>query len=60
MPTRSHKPNGTVCKRKDVKVQPWQAIVKFPDPDRPDRWKTQFETFTRKSDAQAWRDAKLA
>jgi len=60
MPNRPHNPNGTVRKRKDVKTNPWQAIVKFPDPDQPDRWKTQSQTFSRKSEAQAWCETTLA
>jgi hypothetical protein len=38
----------------------WKAVVKYPDPDDPQRWQQRARTFPTRAEAKAWLDAALA
>ncbi|MDA8205093.1 MAG: site-specific integrase [Thermaerobacter sp.] len=59
MLTRPRHPSGFVRKHPDTSTTRWQAIVKYPDPENPDKWKQQAKTFARKAEAQKWVDDRL-
>lgn len=59
MLTRPRHPSGFVRKHPDTSTTRWQAIVKYPDPDNPEKWKQQAKTFARKAEAQKWVDDRL-
>ena len=59
MLARPRHPSGFVRKHPDTSTTRWQAIVKYPDPDNPDKWKQQAKTFARKAEAQKWVDDRL-
>jgi hypothetical protein len=60
MPGRPRNPTGFVRRHPGTEAVRWQAILKYPDPDDPSRWRTRSATFVRKSEAQAWLDRTLA
>ncbi len=53
MPRRPRNPSGFVRARQKATGRSWQAIVKYPDPDKPGEWKQRSATFERKAEAQA-------
>lgn len=59
MPHRPRNPSGFVRARQKATGRSWQAIVKYPDPDKPGEWKQHSATFERKAEAQAWVDKAL-
>lgn len=59
MPRRPRNPSGFVRERKTKAGRSWQAIVKYPDPDKPGVWQQRSASFERKAEAQAWVDATL-
>ena len=60
MPRRPRNPSGFVRARQTATGRSWQAIVKYPDPDKPGAWRQRSATFERKAEAQAWVDKALA
>lgn len=60
MPTRPRNPSGFVRKHPDTQTTRWQGIVKYPDPDKPGKWKQRSAAFARKAEAQQWVDSTLA
>lgn len=52
-------PNGHLRRHPDTVAERWQAIVKYPDPDKPGGWKQRSKTFEHKADAQEWLDVTL-
>lgn len=60
MLTRPRHPSGFVRKHPDTSITRWQAIVKYPDPDNPEKWKQQAKTVARKAEAQKSADDRLA
>ncbi len=59
MPRRPRNPTATIRDRR-AKGRGWQAVVRYPDPDLPKKWRQRAKTFERKSDAQEWADQILA
>ncbi len=57
--TYRRNPNGHLRRHPDTVEERWQAIVKYPDPDKPGAWKQRSKTFEHKADAQNWRDLAL-
>jgi len=59
MPRRPRNPTATIRDRR-VEGRGWQALVRYPDPDRPDKWRQRAKTFERKAQAQAWAETAIA
>lgn len=58
MPRRSRNPSATIRDRR-ADARGWQAVVRYPDPDRPGKWRQRAATFERRAEAHTWADRVL-